>query len=225
MFIFFRVICACLLIAVEINSSEIAKDFSDFESSYQNLKRLHSFNEGGWYLNGPRLEELIRDRKVNTIIEIGCWLGLSTRHMASLLPSGGKVYAVDHWKGSAEHQIGEGCFSLVLFHLYERFLSNVIHAQLTDKIIPIRMDSLSAAKLFAELKPFEKFDLIYIDASHDYESVISDIRAWYPFVKGHGILCGDDWHHPPIVQAVSEFANENGLTIEIGCNCWSLHEP
>ncbi len=198
--------------------------FGLFESAYEKLDFVYPFDGSGFYSNRDRLEELIKSRNVKIIVEVGCWLGESTRHMASLLPSGGKVYAVDHWNGSVEHQLGQPFYSPVLHNLYERFLSNVIYAELTDKIVPIRLESLCAAKLFEDRELFEKPDLIYIDASHDFASVMADIRAWYPFVQGHGILCGDDWHYGPIVLAVAKFAREKGLDIEVDGGCWSLHE-
>ena len=36
-------------------------------------------------------------------------------------------------------------------------------------------------------------DLIYIDATHDFNNVYLDLGVWFPLVKGHGTLCGDDY--------------------------------
>ncbi len=211
-----------LLLFVFIASLQ-GEPIDELPEPYSSIECVFPFDSGGWYANADRIEQLIKAGNVKTVVEVGCWLGLSTRHMATLLPPNGKVYAVDHWKGSVEHQVGASFHSPVLFRLYEQFLSNVIHANLTDKIVPIRMDSLEAAKMYAEMSlPLP--DLIYIDASHDYDSVYADIQAWYPFVQGHGIICGDDWHHFPIVKAVHTFAKEHRLRIEVGNNCWSLHE-
>lgn len=37
------------------------------------------------------------------------------------------------------------------------------------------------------------FDFVYIDAKHDYRSVMNDLRAWYPKVKPGGIIAGHDY--------------------------------
>ena len=39
-------------------------------------------------------------------------------------------------------------------------------------------------------------DFVYIDASHDYDSVKEDIKHWLPKIRENGILAGDDmeWH-------------------------------
>ncbi len=183
---------------------------------YRSVK-LRSFDSGGWYVNRAQMQNLFQNHQINTVIEVGCWLGLSTRHIASLLPPGGKLYAIDHWQGSDEHQHLQH-----LSTLYDQFLSNVIHARLTDKIVPIRMSSIEASYLIGMMGVMP--DLIYIDASHDTESVLADLNAWYPFIKGHGILCGDDWDWPTVRTAVEIFAAEQQLMIETSGRFWRLTE-
>jgi len=178
---------------------------------------LMPFNPGGWYSNASQIEALFKTNKINVAIEVGCWLGLSTRHIARILPSGGKLYAVDHWQGSIEHQA-----SPELSTLYEQFLSNVVHAGLTHVITPMKMSSLEAAEQMKLMGIIP--DFIYIDASHDTESVLADLEAWFPFVKGHGIICGDDWTWDGVSTAVKRFAQEHGLTIDASNNFWRLVE-
>ena len=69
-------------------------------------------------------------------------------------------------------------------------------------------------------------DLIYLDASHDEKSVYADLVAWWPFVKGHGILCGDDYKRSgdPVGKAVRRFAKENNLRVEGYRWFWVLWE-
>ena len=73
------------------------------------------------------------------------------------------------------------------------------------------MSSLEAAQW---LKTFRiRPDLIYIDAGHDEESVYADLKAWFPLVQGHGVICGDDWALSGVARAVTRFASENGFSI------------
>lgn len=181
---------------------------ADLPPPYDSVE-LRAFNPEGFYNNPSALEQLFHKHTPKIVIEVGCWLGQSTRHMASLLPPGGKLYAVDHWLGSVEHQRGQKFWTPLLPFLYEQFLSNVIHDQLTHVIIPMRMSSIEASEQLADLKA----DLIYIDAGHDSASVYADLNAWFPKVKGHGILCGDDWGYPDVCRAVIKFADEQNLTI------------
>lgn len=182
------------------------------------------FNPQGWYINQASMEYLIKRGNVKTIIEVGSWLGQSTRHFAQTIPEDGVVYAVDHWQGSPN----EDNSSFDIPNLYRQFLSNVIHENLTHKIIPIRMSSLEASQTL-KVKP----DLVYLDATHDYNNVMLDLIVWFPFVKGHGTLCGDDyfWNHDPskgggpVKRAVDAFARENNLTVQTdGKWMWYLVE-
>jgi len=176
----------------------------------------------GEYGHAKVFSKLFSRNKVEVVIEVGSWLGKSTRYLATKVPENGKVYAVDHWLGSEEHQPGERNYTPLIYHLYQQFLSNVIHEGLTHKIIPVRMSSLEGAKYLSDIKP----DLIYIDASHTTENVLADLRAWYPYVKNRGVLCGDDWTWPPVAAAVKQFAQEENLVLEVPShNFWHLMEP
>eukprot|EP00927_Polykrikos_kofoidii_P048612 TRINITY_DN42865_c0_g1_i1.p1 TRINITY_DN42865_c0_g1~~TRINITY_DN42865_c0_g1_i1.p1 ORF type:complete len:453 (-),score=79.55 TRINITY_DN42865_c0_g1_i1:31-1389(-) len=67
----------------------------------------------------------------------------------------------------------------------------------------LRTTSEEAAVTFAQ---DETFDLIYLDARHDYESVEADIRAWLPRVRQPGgILAGHDfqWQYMGLPMAVT----------------------
>lgn len=155
------------------------------------------FDDHGWFPNGDQLKAIIESKSPQTVIEIGSWLGLSTRFIASHLSKDGKVYAVDTWKGSpreAVHMIDPR-----LPYLYQLFLSNVKHANLTEKIIPVRMDSVEAS-----IALNIKADLIYIDGSHDTYSVINDIMNWHPRLNKGGIMCGDDWRAKTVRGAVEK---------------------
>ncbi|NGX60072.1 MAG: hypothetical protein KR126chlam3_01234 [Chlamydiae bacterium] len=202
----------------------------ELPSPYNELEEVLPFNDHGWYVNGNAMETLIRKNNAKVVIELGSWLGASTRHIASVLPDDGIVYAVDHWLGSQDHEMFSPDFFPDLYELlpvlYEQFLSNVIHANLTDKIIPVRKSTLEAVSQFYEkgISP----DIVYVDASHDEESVYNDLVAYYPLVKDHGIICGDDWgwgQDFPVMKAVQRFAKENNLRIEIPNNwMWVLYE-
>ena len=177
-----------------------------------------TYNPQGWYRNGPSMEWLIRRANVKVVIEVGSWLGLSTRHIARTIPEDGVVYAVDHWEGSPNED--NSMFDMA--NLYRQFLSNVIYENLTHKIIPMKMSSMEAARTL-KIKP----DLIYIDATHEFSNVMLDLILWFPFVKGHGVLCGDDyyWGHDwPVKRAVDTFARENNLIVHDDGWLWYLEE-
>lgn len=202
---------SCLFSLGFATSNLTAVSQTDLPEPYRSITLL-PYDPQGWFFNSKQMEYFIKNRKVNTVIEVGSWLGQSTRYIADLLPSGGKVYAIDHWKGSIEHLAWPG-----LNRLYGQFLSNAVHAGLTDKIIPIRMESLEAAKALSV-----QADLIYIDASHDTDNVIADIMAWYPRLKADGLMCGDDWTWDSVRVAVETCAPRLGKKIYSEENFWCL---
>lgn len=161
---------------------------NDLPEPYKSIQVLPVDNYG-WFsqANKLKIEEFFKEYKPQTIVEIGSWMGVSTMFMASIAPENSVVYAVDHWLGSLEHRTEE-YYKPKLPILYQQFLSNVIHANLTHKIIPMRMSSREAAATL-NIEP----DFIYIDGSHEEEDVYNDIMAWYPKLKRGGILCGDDY--------------------------------
>lgn len=200
--------CISCLFVILMTNVLVAKGMPEPYCSINDLP----FDPQGWFSNDKQLSECLRNNEIETVIEVGSWLGSSTRFIAELLPDHGKVYAIDTWQGSSEHA-DDPRIPL----LYQLFLSNVKHKGLTHKIVPIRMYSLEAAKALNI-----KADLIYIDASHDTQSVIDDINAWFPHLKKNGIMCGDDWLWPSVSKAVERIANERNLSIYASGNFWRL---
>ncbi len=173
------------------------------------------FDNQGWFWNGKQLESCILEMKPKVVIEVGSWLGSSTRFIAQRLPKEGKLYAVDTWQGSGDEELHQKDPRLP--YLYQLFLSNVKHAGLTNIIVPIRMDSIEASKALNV-----KADLIYIDAGHDTESVYNDIMAWLPHLKKGGIFCGDDWMWYSVRLAVERAAKELNCKIYVEEAFWRL---
>jgi 16S rRNA C1402 (ribose-2'-O) methylase RsmI len=64
----------------------------------------------------------------------------------------------------------------------------------------IERDSLAAAEMFRG----QELDMVFIDASHRYEDVLADIRAWLP--KTRRLFAGHDYSRdwPGVVRAVHQ---------------------
>ncbi len=188
---------------------------------YEQVEVLPYYRHG-WHLH-EKFKSILASGNIHVIVEIGSWVGNCTIYLAEMLPDKGTIFAVDHWLGSREHRDPRNRMNNSLLpNLFPQFLSNIIHHGLTHKVIPVRLDSLLAAQTFKELgiKP----DLIYLDASHDYVSVFSDIRAWYPLLNEGGLFCGDDWNwggsKGGVARAAKKFASQNGLKISIENELW-----
>jgi len=151
--------------------------------------------------NRDSLAKIFEYQNIKTAIEIGSWLGKSSSFIAKHVE---RLYCVDIWELQPEQDQGQ--WKENGDNLYEQFLSNIIHLDLTEKIIPIKSSSEDA-------QIEEKVDLVFIDGSHTYENVKFDILKWNANLKDGGILCGDDWGIPisdiseGVVKAVLECAD------------------
>jgi len=173
---------------------------------YQNVQLVLPFHSSGNYHNAVQMEEILRTNSIKVVIELGSQLGTATRHIASMLPKDGVVYAIDPWDES-----------------YHQFLSNIIHAHLTDKIIPIKMSCPDAAQLPCFTQKEIVPDLIYINADQTPDAIYAILTAWHPYFQDHTIICGDDWRSEPIREAITKFVSENNLAIETsGYAFWQL---
>jgi hypothetical protein len=149
------------------------------------------------------------------IVEVGSWLGRSTRYIADLAPKA-RIAAIDHWVGSPEHTHDPELVPL-LPRLYETFLSESWDYR--DRVIPVKAKSVEGLKKVADagLTP----DLIFIDADHSYEAVRADVTmALQLFPKTP--LVGDDWDWPGVRQAVEELARERTLKLEVRGVGWRI---
>lgn len=191
-----------------------AENSKDLPEPYASIRDL-PFDDHGWFENQKPLKHLLQVKPAETIIEVGCWLGLSTRFLAENQGPKGKIYAVDTWRGPENEPYFMKEQAHRLPHLYQQFLSNIKHANLTHKIIPIRMTSMEAAEALDIYA-----DLIYIDASHDTKSVLEDIFAWNGHLKQGGFLCGDDWLWPTVQAAVCQAAAILNKKVGVSGNFW-----
>jgi SAM-dependent methyltransferase len=153
------------------------------------------------------------------IVEIGCWKGKSIAFLAVEIINSNKcidLFAVDTWGGSSEHQNDPIIYNDRLFDVFMSNIKPVEHI-----IKPMRMKSLDAARKFDD----NELDIVFIDASHEYEDVKADIAAWMPKVKQGGIIAGHDYsldrnskfYWPGVSRAVDEIFDKNRLTLQEYC--------
>ncbi|MBP2627613.1 MAG: hypothetical protein H6Q68_2324 [Firmicutes bacterium] len=144
----------------------------------------------------------------STVVELGSFQGRSSVVIASALPPDSILYCIDH-------------FQVPTFNpadVLASFKNNIDKSHVADQIRLLVMETCKAAEHFQQ----ESIDLLFIDASHDCESVKADIFHWYPKLKTGGFLvCHDytyaDW--PGVAEAIKVLQLEGTL---IGGSLW-LH--
>lgn len=160
------------------------------EHFYQNIKGFFDFQD--------IYSEAVRNAENGShFVEVGSFLGKSTAFMAVEIINSGKQITfecIDTFTGD------DGTLKKMPEYkdFYEQFLKNM--EPVRDFVIPHKTTSVEASKTYRD----RSLDFVFIDASHDYESVRDDIRHWKPKVKG--VLAGHDYriNCPGVWRAVNE---------------------
>lgn len=129
------------------------------------------------------------------ILEVGSYCGKSTVYLGvAAKKNNGVVFAVDHHRGSEEHQLGEEYHDadlydkdVALYDTFKAFRKNMRAAALEDTVVPLVSSSEVAAKQW-----HTPLAMVFIDGGHSFEAAEMDYRSWAVQVKIGGILCIHD---------------------------------
>ena len=165
----------------------------------------------GWFppTNQETLEKLIKEHKIETVVEIGSFVGLSTVWFAERVK---KVYTVDPFDALTRLNYLHGEMKVAAEKQRENFNRN------TNRFKNISVYPMTSESAFKSPMIFLSGDLIYIDGSHEYEDVKKDIGMWYG--RAGKILSGDDYTEswPGVRQAVDEC----GHNVNKDQRCWYI---
>lgn len=128
------------------------------------------------------------------IVEVGCYLGRTSCAILAALKDGSRLTCVDTWDGrGTSADPPQNQMELFYQHIGERKLP-------MPRVFGC--DSVTGAGMYAA----GSADWIFIDASHDYESVKADIAAWLPKLRKGGLISGHDYgtDWPGVTRAVAE---------------------
>jgi predicted O-methyltransferase YrrM len=176
----------------------------------------------GWFDFHALYDDQVRRAAPGAVfVEVGCWRGRSLVYLAQQVQATGKtlqVYGVEHGRGSAEHQAQVAAAGGTVVGALAR---NLIACGVADVATLIVASSVRAARLFAP----GSVDFAFIDAGHDYQSVLSDLATWWPRVKPGGLLAGHDYGHvawPGVTRAVHDFFRRADLRASLSPSCWAV---
>ncbi len=152
-------------------------------------------------------------------LEVGSYCGKSTVYLGSACQkSGTTLFAVDHHRGSEEHQPGELYHDADLYDgdiglldSFKTFRTTMRLGGLEDTVVPIVAPSVVAAKNWAT-----PLGMVFIDGGHSLEAALSDYRSWSRHVVPGGILAIHDIFPDPsdggqAPYTIYELAKASGL--------------
>ena len=146
------------------------------------------------------------------IVEVGSFKGRSTSFLAAGCHFAGRghVYAVDHFKGSPEHQKGahEETPEIVgAGTTLPEFKKNIAGFGLESRVTELVGSSEEIAKSWS--RPIR---LLFIDGDHSYAGTSDDFDAWFPFVEAGGTICMHDYQNQWYLDGVTKFVDETMMT-------------
>lgn len=172
-------------------------------------------------------KQFILETRPNIIIELGSYLGWSSITMANICKENNiqcKILCVDTWLGSVEHWRKDQCNSLYKYDffkngiskMFDSFCKNVISHDVQNYILPLPNTTDTIYKLLSYYNI--KADLIYVDASHEYDSVLKDLTSYYNILNYNGYIFGDDVCWPDVEKATIQFSKNIGKTLQYSQN-------
>lgn len=149
------------------------------------------------------LGELINSRKYTIGAEVGAATGLTTSYILANCPRLKTLYVADIWKpvvlpGHPSYYKGHPWSLPNMEKVFWETVGN------DNRIKALKGLSWEMASKVEDVS----LDFVFIDASHDYDSVMKDLRAWDPKIKKGGIMCGHDIEIPGVRKAVLESYGE-----------------
>lgn len=134
------------------------------------------------------------------LLEVGSYCGLSTCYLGvAAKQANSVVFAVDHHRGSEEHQLGEEYHDPQLFNRQDQLMDSfgefrrtLIKAELEPWVVPVVAASEVAARCWQT-----PLAMVFIDGGHSFAAAETDYHAWAPKVMAGGILAIHDLFPDP----------------------------
>ena len=157
--------------------------------------------------------------RLGPCLEIGSYCGKSTVYLGYACQQGkSTLFAVDHHRGSEEHQLGEAYHDPTLFDAevnqldsFREFRKTLARAKLEDTVIPIVAPSTLVAKNWTT-----PLALVFIDGGHSMQAAVDDYECWSRHIMPGGYLAihdvfpnPEDGGRPP--YEIWQMANASGL--------------
>jgi predicted O-methyltransferase YrrM len=158
------------------------------------------------------------------VLEIGSYCGKSTIYLGlACRTNDSTVFALDHHRGSEEHQAGEFFHDPDLYDAgeglvdtFREFRRNIREAGLDDTVVPVVAGSEAASRHWQT-----PLGMLFIDGGHSLEAALTDYRCWSGHLQRGGVLAihdlfEDAFEGGQAPYAVYRMARASGLYEDIG---------
>ncbi len=140
-------------------------------------------------------KQALRVSTAGPVLEIGSYCGKSTIYLGLACRSNNStVFALDHHRGSEEHQQGEFFHDPELYDAgagvmdtFREFRRNIHRTGLDDVVVPVVAGSETAARHWQT-----PLAMVFIDGGHSLDAALTDYRCWMPHLMRGGVLAIHD---------------------------------
>ena len=154
-------------------------------------------------------------------VEVGSWFGKSTIAMAKKIEKSGKRIrfdAVDTWQGSENEPDSIEIVRQLGGSIHHAYRENLLRCGVADIVRDVVSDSVAAAEHYDD----KSLDFVFIDAEHTHDATLRNLQAWWPKIRQGGTIAGHDFDRYEVRQAVYEFSNAYGLSVEQRGRCFQI---
>ncbi len=174
----------------------------------------------------------VNNYKPKNVLEIGVFHGVTSRNICELLYSihenDFKFTGIDLFLNTNQISAGEfipnTVFSNPLKNIYYRYI--VKRDPYTHQSVKLLLEKFSnnvniikgdSTKVLKEI-PLSKFDYVFLDGGHSYETVKKDLINLTEIIKNSGVVLCDDYnlsYAPGVKKAIDEYAYSNNFNLRI----------
>lgn len=157
------------------------------------------------------------DIPIKNVIEIGSFSGDSGTIFSEEFD---KITCIDKWESGYDPTNFDLASNPEIYNMEEieqHFDKTVGYKNNVHKV---KASSVEASKMFENYT----FDMVYIDALHTYNGLISDLQAWFYKVKKGGFIAGHDAFSkfPGVTQAILEIFGDPDKTFSDTSYCYKV---
>ena len=147
---------------------------------------------------------IVTDRRPIAAFEIGTYRGRTTRLLASCSPAA-TIHTLDL---PPDNMLEGGCF--------REWNPGLIGTQFSaDHVVRSRILQHFGDSRTFDFTPFwGRMDMVFVDASHAYEAVLSDSRQAFRMIRPGGLIIWDDYHPVHgigVMKALAELSDEQPI--------------
>lgn len=215
---------------------QISLELFGVDSIYKHYQPVPTRPEGA-YETHIRQETLERVERLlgnppRLALEVGSYVGHGACRLGQYLKQHhGVLLCVDTWCGDVNMWLGEAFASTMGKEdgnpqLYHHFMRRILANKLEDTVIPVRVSSIVAARMFRVMG--YTFDFVYLDSAHEAGETFMEMNLYFDLLRPGGVLLGDDFFGFPAVNYdVRKFVEFKKLDAHIMADrdTWIIQKP